>query len=75
MQKRVDIGFEQLVRLVKQLPSTQWARLKEEVDKKNRPADKISDLEAFLLTAPVFTKEQLDEIANTRNTITKWRTS
>ena len=32
MQLQVDIGFDQLVQLVKRLPATQWTKLKAEVD-------------------------------------------
>ncbi len=73
MQTRVNIGFKQLVELARQLPPAQWKRLKEEVEKQGRHPDMGSDLESFLLSAPVFTKEQLDEIARTRNSIARWR--
>lgn len=69
MQVQVDIDFEQLVPLAKKLSTTQWTMLKQEVDKETAEDRQVSDLEAFLLTAPTFTKKQLDEIANTRNAI------
>ena len=31
MQAQVEIGFDQLVQLVKKLPETQWAKLKKEI--------------------------------------------
>jgi hypothetical protein len=34
MQAQVDIEFEQLVKLAKQLPETQWIKLKEKLKKK-----------------------------------------
>ncbi len=74
MQVQLDIGFEQLVQLAKRLPAGQWAKLKNEVDKENETTSKVSDLEAFLLTAPTFTKKQLDEIGKTRKAMTQWRT-
>ncbi len=69
MQAQVDIGFEQLVKIAKQLPATKWNELKNEVEKEQSQANKVSDLEAFLLTAPTFTKKQLDKIAKTRKAI------
>jgi hypothetical protein len=41
----------------------------------NKSTSANSDLEAFLLTAPTFTKKQLDEIAKTRKAINQWRTN
>jgi len=74
MQVQVDIEFDQLVKLAKRLPVNQWAKLKEEVDKEVKTSRKVSDLETFLLTAPTFTKKQLNEIDKTRKAINLWRT-
>lgn len=73
MQVQVDIGFDQLVQLAKQLPKSQWARLKTEVEKEQQPTNKAADLEALLLSAPTFTKKQLDEVAKARKAISQWR--
>lgn len=74
MQLQVDIEFDQLVQLAKKLPSKQWTKLKQEVDKQ-QPADRsVTELENFLLNAPTFSKKQLDEIAKTRKAINQWRT-
>lgn len=74
MQLQVDIEFDQLVQLAKKLPSKQWTKLKQEVDKQ-QPADRsVTELEIFLLNAPTFSKKQLDEIAKTRKAINQWRT-
>ncbi len=74
MELQVDIGFDQLVKLAKQLPATQWTRLKREVDKEKIEVTHTSDLEIFLLSAPTFNKKQLNEIATTRKAISQWRT-
>jgi hypothetical protein len=74
MNLQVDIRFDQLVQLAKQLPAKQWAKLKEEVDQRQQPVTEVPELEAFLLTAPTFTPEQLDEVAKTRKAINQWRT-
>jgi len=74
MQVQVDIGFDQLVELAKRLPTTQWTKLKQAVDSEKAADKESSDLESFLLTAPTFTKKQLDEIAKTRKAINQWRT-
>jgi len=73
MQAQIDIGFDQLVKLAKKLPAQQWTKLKKEVEQQQQET-KSSELEAFLLTAPTFSKKQLDEIAQTRKAINQWRT-
>lgn len=74
MELQVDIAFDQLVKLAKQLPAPQWTKLKSEVEKSKTGANHASDLEAFLLSAPTFNKKQLDEIVKTRKAISQWRT-
>ena len=74
MQLQVDIGFEQLVQLAKKLPASQWTKLKAAIDNEDAQNKETSELEAFLLTAPTFTKKQLSEIAKTRKAINQWRT-
>jgi len=74
MQVQVDIEFNQLVDLVKQLHPTQWTKLKEEVEEKQSVSDHNSDLVALLLSAPTYSKKQLDEVAKTRKAINQWRT-
>ncbi len=74
MQVQVDIKFDQLVKLAKQLPVVQWNKLKTEVEKQAEQTNTTSELEQFLLNAPTFNKKQLDEIANTRKAITQWWT-
>jgi hypothetical protein len=71
MQAEVNIDFDQFVQLAKKLPSTQWKKLKREVEEKEYNAS--DDLVSLLLSAPTFSKKQLDEIAKTRKAINKWR--
>jgi len=74
MQAQVEIGFDQLVQLVKRLPQTQWTKLKQEVET-STPVDKDrEDFRNFLLNGPTFSKKQLDTIAETRKKIDEWRT-
>jgi hypothetical protein len=74
MQAQVDIEFNQLVKLAKQLPATQWTKLKREVEEKVEVTDQNSDLISLLLSAPTYSKKQLDEVAKTRKSINEWRT-
>ncbi|HTB32241.1 MAG TPA: hypothetical protein VK808_09465 [Bacteroidia bacterium] len=73
MQAQVNIEFDQLIRLAKNLPAKQWLKLKNEVEKEQAEHD-TSDLVAFLLTGPVFSKKQLNSIAKTRKALNQWRT-
>lgn len=73
MQVQVDIGFEQLVSIVKKLPARQWAKLKSEIERTNKSIPENQDLEAFLLQAPTFSQKQLDTIGETRKAINQWR--
>jgi hypothetical protein len=74
MQVQLDIEFEQLIELAKKLPAKQWTKLKHAVDKEQPSNGNPSELETFLLSAPTFSKKQLNEIAKTRKAINQWRT-
>lgn len=74
MQAQVEIGFDQLVQLVKKLPQTQWTRLKQEVETPDIVDQEREDFRNFLLNGPTFSKKQLGTIADTRKKIDEWRT-
>jgi hypothetical protein len=74
MQVQVEIGFDQLVDIARNLSSKQWDKLKLEIEKEAAPSPASNDMEAFLLSAPTFTKKQLDAIDKTRKAINQWRT-
>ncbi len=74
MQAQIEIGFDQLVQLVKMLPETQWTKLKQEVESQTSVDKKREDFRNFLLNGPTFSKKQLDIIAETRKKIDEWRT-
>jgi len=73
MQIQLDIGFDQLVSLVKNLSPKQWNRLKKEVEKKDVVRENQQDMEAFLLSAPTLNEEQLNAIQKARESINQWR--
>ncbi|MGN6401290.1 MAG: hypothetical protein ACTHMD_12595 [Flavisolibacter sp.] len=72
MQVQVDIGFEQLLKIVKTLPSGQLKQLKAEIEKEDSKSNLV-DLEALLLKGPTATKRQLETIAKNRKAINQWR--
>ena len=74
MQVQVDIGFEQLLKIVKMLPAGQLKQLKAEIEKEVEVDKPKTDLETLLLNGPVATKKQLEVIENNRKAINQWRT-
>jgi len=75
MQVQLDIKFEQLVQLAKEMPAKEWKKFKQEVESSKSNETQTSDLIEFLLSAPTFKKEQLETIAKTRKAINQWRTN
>jgi len=73
MQLQVNIGFDQLVALIKKLPAAQQDILKSEIENISKELSPNLDLETFLLQAPTFSKKQLGTIDKTRNAINQWR--
>ena len=74
MQVQVEIEFDQLVKIVKTLPSGKLRQLKALIDKKtinDRPANNLKKL---LLNGPVATKKQIDAIEKNIKAINQWRT-
>jgi hypothetical protein len=76
MQIQLDIEFNQLVKIVKTLPTAKLQQLKAAIDKETTKANlnKSQDLETLLLNGPVATQKQLDVIDNNRKAINQWRT-
>jgi hypothetical protein len=73
MQVQVDIKFDQLLKIVKTLPTGQLKQLKAEIEKEAK-SDNSVDLETLLLNGPVATKKQLETIEKNRKAINQWRT-
>ena len=68
MQVQVDIEFNQLLKIVKTLPSGKLKQLKAEIEKKSKVA-KSGKLEELLLNGPTATSKQLIIITNNRKAI------
>ena len=69
----VDIGFDQLLKIVKTLSIVELRQLKAEIENESGKLEPISDLEKLLLNGPTATKEQLEVIENNRKSINQWR--
>ena len=70
----MNIGFEQLVKIVKTLPKRRLNQLLAEIEREKATEKSESHLEELLLKGSVATKKQLETIANNRNSINQWRT-
>jgi hypothetical protein len=75
MQVQVDIQFDDLLKIVKNLPEKQLSILKKEIRLDPlKPDTKIQELKDFLLGGPTFSKKQLATVDRTRKSINQWRT-
>ncbi len=73
MQVQVDIEYEQLLKIVKDLPAGKLRQLKAAIEQASVPKKTASTLEDLLLNGPVATKKQLEKIMLNRKSITEWR--
>ena len=74
MEVKVQIPFNELMSIVRQLSTTQKEMLQKELNQKEEPIVKKSRLKELLLNGPVFTEEQIETIEQTRKSINQWRT-
>jgi hypothetical protein len=65
MEMKLNIPFNQLLALVRQLSPVQKQKLQKELQS-GMPGQKDNDFKSFLLTGPVFSKAQLKTIEETR---------
>ena len=73
MELKIEIGFEQLLDAVKQLPDEQRAQLKAELNKKpKKPSSPLTDFQKFLLNGPVMSDEHYRAYKETRKQFRKW---
>ena len=74
MEVKVQIPFQELVAIVRQLSPVQKARLQKELIGETEVTPRKSRLTELLLKGPVFTNEQIQTIKETRKSINQWRT-
>ena len=66
MNLNLEIGYEQLLKLVMQLPSRQRKQLVEAIKKAEMPpANPSNKLQDLLLTGPVWTEEEYQNVLKT----------
>jgi hypothetical protein len=74
MEALVDIKFDELLKIVKNLPENKLTQLKAVIENETQSVNNRADFESLLLNGPTFSKKQLDNIAETRKAINQWRT-
>jgi len=72
MELKMEIGLDQLIEAIKQLPAKQLIKLKAEISRTIPDDIEKEDFKNFLLKAPVFTEEQVSLIEEARKSINKW---
>lgn len=66
MNLNLEIGFEQLLKLVMQLPSKQRKQVAEAIQKAESNPEQPQKLQELLLTGPVWTEEEYQYVLKTR---------
>lgn len=75
MEVKVQIPFNELVAVIRQLSPEEKAQLQKElIQEETVPIAKKSRLTELLLKGPVFTDEQIHVMEETRKSINEWRT-
>ncbi len=74
MEIKVQIPFDELIAIVKQLSPLEKDKLKKELVEQQTPVVKKSKLTELLLKGPVFSENQIKTIEETRKSINQWRT-
>ncbi len=72
MELKLEVGLDQLIQAIKQLPARQLAKLKAEINSVVPEKTDKESFKTFLLQAPVFTDEQISLIEDARKSMNKW---
>jgi len=72
MELKLNIGYQELLELVKQLPLNQQVQLKAQLP--TIPEPKKMDLKTLLLNGPVMDDEQYEQFLENRKHFNAWRT-
>lgn len=75
MEIKVQVPFQQLLDIVKSLPSAQKAKLRQELDEKKSDSKNQDDFIDYLLNGPVYTDKEIQVIEETTKSLATWRTT
>ena len=77
MELTLNLGYTQIMELVKQLPANQIAKMKKELPEnyiESKAKSEISDFQKFILKGPVMSDEQYINFNQQRQQFNLWRT-
>ncbi|TLU99104.1 hypothetical protein [Dyadobacter luticola] len=76
MELTINVEYEQILKLAKQLPAAKIIQLKSDLNTdfiENKAEKEISDFQRFLLSGPVMTDDQLKDFKQNRESWNVWR--
>ncbi len=74
MQLTVNIQYEQLINIIRQLPANQIAKIKSDLEDIESVSEiKKTDLQSFLLNGPVMSDLQYEAFLENRREFKQWR--
>lgn len=78
MELKINIGYQELLELIKQLPSCQIKKLKSDISLLLPDNDKhlrVSDFQKFIINGPVMDDDQYNDFIAARKQFNAWRTN
>ncbi|MCO6479996.1 MAG: hypothetical protein J5I94_25385 [Phaeodactylibacter sp.] len=78
MELKLNIGYQELIELIKQLPASQIRKLKADlalIVTDNDMEKDMSDFQEFLLEGPVMEDDQYQDFLSNRKYFNTWRTN
>lgn len=75
MELRLNIGFNEIIGLIRQLPPDQKLQLKHEIDseiKTTKTIEEKNDLTEILLSGPIMSQEEKENFKNLEKEFEKW---
>ncbi len=76
MELKINLGYKELLALVKQLPASQIAKLKSELSSKlieEKSKKEMKQFQELLLNGPKMSEEQYEQFKANRKHFGKWR--
>ena len=76
MELTLNLGYNQVFNLVRQLPANQIVKIKYELSESviaEKAKEEMSDFQKFILAAPVMSDEQYSNFSQQRTHFNQWR--
>ncbi|MDR2233705.1 MAG: hypothetical protein LBE56_11385 [Tannerella sp.] len=78
MEITIQLNYEQIMGLIRQMPANQIERIKNEISDhyiQTKAVKDITGFQKFILSAPVMSAEQYEQFKQNRKYFNQWRTS